>query len=570
MAKKFFQQISPMIWIIAYGAWLAFAYPYHLHFKEQITLFTGDWLPYLQKPAVIAEFSGDYLTQFFLLTGGGSFVLIDVLGILWLGMYLAFEKIGKKPNANWLALLPVATEAALLCHLEYPLSMVIGTTVAVWTFLAIACLKNKNVFFLAACVMGTALYPLIGAHFLVFVFLVLIEEIRRKSHWIFPVATLIIALATPLVASGFYYLTFQQAYFYPIIDRYLFKNPFLFLLTELSILTALILSYCKIKKVLLYCIIFIIKPLEVYLMCDFKEEYNLGLVSEAYFGNWDKVKSLSEKQKYSTYIRSYYGNLANAREGKLADELLKRYQPAHFGLFLEIHETDSYINLIAGVDALMECGDMAQAQHSAQLAMLFTPYQRSSRLARKLAEIAIANGEYSTAEKYLYLLSKNIIHCCWADENRLLIANDSAFSFSGQRAFLSQKDTLFYPNDWPASLTNLIESNPQNKTAADYLLCYHLLRKDLELFKSDYDTYYYPVFGDTPPDIYKEALLICLDEDDERQYADELRKYHIDKEVWNRSREFRSLLENSKLNEGKIRSTFATSYWFYYFFAQLK
>ena len=569
MAKKF-QPVIPLLFFAIYGVWLAFAYPYHLHFKEQITLFTGDWNFYLQKPAVIGEFLGDYLTQFYLLTGVSSIILTGLLLVLWLGIQVAFKKIGITRNTAWLALLPVAAEAALSCLLEYPLSMVVGSTVAVWTFVAMVYLKNKRVFFIIACIVGIILYLLIGAHFLLFIFLVLAEEIRRKNHWIIPVSTLMIALAIPLIASRFYYLTFPQAYFYPLIERYLLKKPFLFLLTETSMLAALILSCYKIKKVFLYIFILIVAPLEIYAMCDFKEEYNLGLTSEAYFGNWNKVKSLSEKQKYNTYLSAYYGNLANARDGKLADELLKQYQPAHFGLFLEISETGSYINLIASADALIECGDMAQAQHSALLSMLFTPHQRSSRMTRKLAEIAIANGEYPTAEKYLHLLSKTTLHHRWAEENRQLIASDTVFNFSGNRAFLSQRDTLFHANDWRASLINLIESNPLNKTAADYLLCYHLLRKDLKLFQADYDTYYYPTFGDTPSVIYQEALLICMSGDDEQQYVAKLRKYHINKEVWSKHQEFFTLLKNRQQNETKILSTFATSYWFYFFYAQLQ
>jgi hypothetical protein len=297
----------------------------------------------------------------------------------------------------------------------------------------------------------------------------------------------------------------------------------------------------------------------------------LGLSSEAYFGNWEKVKTMSNKAKYNTYLSSYYGNLVSAREGKLADELLTHYQAAHLGMFLAISETSSYINLMSAPDVLMQCGDMAQAQHSAMLSMLFTPHQCPSRMVRKLAEIAIINGEYSIAEKYLNILSKTTLHRKWANENKQLIASDTAkFVFSGKRAILSQKDTLVSPNDWRNTLINLLESNPQNKTAADYLLCYHLLRKDLELFKADYDSYYYETFGYTPSEIYQEAILLVLNKNDRQQYTDELKKYRISSNVWKLSQEFLSLLENRQQNEEKIRSTFVNSYWFYYFYAQIR
>ena len=559
------------LFFAVYGVFFFFFYPYHLQFKEQLILFGGDILPYLQKPAAISEFLGNYLTQFYLLTGVGSLTLMGFLLLLWAGSFFAFKRTGIVRNITLLALLPVAAEAALSCFTEYPLSMVIGAVAAVWMFVALSYLKNKTVFSFALLVTAVALYLLTGAHFLLFLLFAFIEQIRRKVHWILLAATAIIALATPFIASRFYYLTVSQAYFYPIIEHYLLKQPFLFLLTEVSLLAAFLLNFWRIKKLFLYCIILIIAPLEVYLMSDFKEEYNLGLSSEAYFGNWNKVEALSKKEKYNTYISAYYGNLANVRKGKLAEELLKQYQPAEFGLFFKIRETDSYINLMAAPDVLMECGDMAQAQHSAMLAMIFTPHQRSSRMVRKLAEIAIANGEYPVAGKYLNMLSKTALHRRWANENRELIANDTTtFEFSGKRAFLSQRDTLFVSNDWRAALVNLLESNPQNRKAADYLLCYHLLRKDLKFFKADYDAYYYPAFGNSPPELYQEALLMLLNNEDEGQRRVESRKYRINQLVWNRSNNFLSLFENTQRNDGIIRSSFSTSYWFYYFYAQMK
>jgi hypothetical protein len=164
------------------------------------------------------------------------------------------------------------------------------------------------------------------------------------------------------------------------------------------------------------------------------------------------------------------------------------------------------------------------------------------------------------------------LHRRWANENWQFIADDTTtFDFSGKRAFLSQHDILFSSNDWRTPLVNLLESNPHNKTAADYLLCFYLLRKDLEQFKVCYDAYYHPAFGSTvPPELYQEALLMCMDATNEQPYVAELQKYAIEQTVRNRSHEFLTLIENMQRNETQIRSTFATSYWFYYFFAQMK
>jgi hypothetical protein len=565
--------VIPVLFVFVAGwVFFFFFYPYHLFFKEQLILFVGgDWLSYFQKPAFPVEIAGDYLTQFYLLIGGGPTILMLVLAGAWLGLRMALKRVGVDRNAGLWALLPVVMEGSLSCQLEYPLSMIIGLILVALTFVLLTFIQNKILFRITGMVAVVALYLLAGAHFITFSLLIILHEIRHKRAFIYSLGVVLLTLATPVIASRYYLLTYTQAYYYPIIDRYLLEMPFLFLLTEAALLAAFFFVYYRCKRQIAFIVLVVTAPLSVYCMSDFQEESNLAFSCEAYFGHWKKVIQLSKANKYPTYLSAYYTNLAYAKAGQLPNHLLDYNQPGEYGLFLESKSTTSYIYEMASPDALMECNDMAQAQHSAMLAMLFTPHQRSSSMVRKLAGIAIANGEYPTAEKYLSMLSKTTLHRRWANENRQLIANDTAmFTFFGKRAFLSQRDTLFFTNDWRASLVNLLQSNPQNKTAIDYLLCYHLLRKDLKLFKADYDAYYYPTFGPVAPELYQQALLIGMDESDEQQYAAELRKYGIDREIWSRSREFLSLLEKAQRNEEKIRAAFSTSYWFYYFYAQMK
>ncbi|MDR1782698.1 MAG: DUF6057 family protein [Dysgonamonadaceae bacterium] len=551
--------LTPALFFIAFAAWYLFLCPYHLYFKEQLTLFDSRLTPYLDKPASICFFFSDYLTQFFLLTGVGCLIIVVLLVLFWLSISIAFKKIGLQQNAL-LALFPVAAEGALACLTEYPLAMLIGSIIATCIFIAICSIKNCNICRVLGFLSLIALYIVIGAHFLVFFLLFVALEIKKKRKPYFSLALLIVAITTPIIIGYFCYLTVNQSFFYPIIDRCLLKKPFLFLLTEASIIIAIFFDKIRYKAALTVAV-FGVAAAELSYLTDFKEEYNLGLTCEAYFGHDNKVKSLINSSKYATQLGSYYGNLIAAKEGKLADGLLKRFQPAYLGLFLEIRETDSYINLMSAPDALMQYGDMAQAQHSAMLAMLFTPHQHSSRMVRTLATIAITNGDYPIAEKYLDILCRTTFHKKWAEDNLKFIAEDTTFRYAGKRALLAQSDILFASNDWRRSIINLLQSNPQNGTAVDYLLCYSLLNKDLKQFKEDYETFYRPVFGLHPPTVYQEALIMTTEE-----YSE----YGINSDVQNRSDRFLTLYENALKNEHLIRSNFSESYWFYYFFAEIK
>ena len=351
------------------------------------------------------------------------------------------------------------------------------------------------------------------------------------------------------------------------------RQPFVFLLTEgfllLSLLPVFIFRQCK-QWIALFTVL-TLGTITITKAYNASEEKTLAFSSEAYFGHWGKVIRLNKDNSYPTYLSAYYTNLAYARQNKLCDELMLHYQPAFHGLLLQINESTGYIYAMASPDALMECGDMAQAQHSAMLAMTFTPHQRSSRMVRKLAEIAIINEDYSVAQKYLRMLSHTSLHRSWARERLELIKSgqcDSIPYWAHKRRMLPQQDTLFSANQWRTSLVNLIESNPQNKMAADYLLCFHLLNKDLQLFKKDYDRYYYPTFGSLPSRLYQEALIACMNEKENPQ--EQLKHYRISAKVYKDCLQYLSIYEDAKGDGRALEKLFGKTYWFYYYYAQLK
>lgn len=76
-----------------------------------------------------------------------------------------------------------------------------------------------------------------------------------------------------------------------------------------------------------------------------------------------------------------------------------------------------------------------------------------------------------------------------------------------KRSYLPQKDTLrLSSTDVVKSLHLLMEANPANQMARDYLLCFDLLMKDLSAFLKDYKRYH----TGAPNRLYAEALLIHL------------------------------------------------------------
>lgn len=550
-------------------------YPYHLYFKEQLTLFVmhSDYITaYLYKPAFLAEMAGDYLTQFYLLIGGGATILTFILVLLWWSIRSALKRLSIDRYAGLWALLPVVAEWALSCHIEYPLSMVIAITIVVWAYLAYASIKKKTVARIFGIIAVLCLYSLIGAHFVAFAILVAIYEIKNNRAFFYSLTVLSLVAIVPLVMSRFYYLTFNQAYFYPIIGGYMLQHHYMFLTTEIALLSAFILATYRVPLWIGIAVVSLCTSIGIKVMCDLKQEYVLAVSCEAYFGHWDNVLKMKGNDRYKTYIGAYYNNLALSREKRLPDEMMQFYQPAYHGLFLKINESVGYLNTMFSTDALMECGDMAQAQHSAMLAMTFTPHQRSSRMARKLVEIAIIDGDYDAANKFLWQLEHTSLHRKWALDRKQLLNNEVLCSVTSwvaeKRNLLPQTDTLFSPNEWFTSLRNLLESNPKNKVAVDYLLCFHLLDKNLTLFKEDYDRYYLPVFGYNPPRVYQEALIVSLGNSEDP--AGQLIRYHIMHQVYDNCVEYIALHNMANGDGSSLQEQYGKTYWFYYYYAQIK
>ena len=151
------------------ACWIFFfwLYPYHLYYKEQITLciLQSDFLQtYLQKPAFLTEICGDYLTQFFLWTGGGSSILTLTFLLTWSGLRIALARTGITRHTSLWALLPIIAEWALSCHLEYPLSMSLGLLFSIWTFTLPTLSTSARTRSILHSAMLILLYCSIGAH----------------------------------------------------------------------------------------------------------------------------------------------------------------------------------------------------------------------------------------------------------------------------------------------------------------------------------------------------------------------------------------------------------------------
>ena len=278
----------------------------------------------------------------------------------------------------------------------------------------------------------------------------------------------------------------------------------------------------------------------------FVNEKIIGLDIEVSREDWDKVVKRSKHDLHFTET-SYCYNLAHAMSGDLIHSVFDYVQDYANSLFLWI--SSDYSQFTSGLvgEAWFHLGDMTIAEQSAIIALQNSPNHNGVRYIERMARINLVSGEDGAAQKYLILLSKTLPYGKWAKQ--ILEGNpdeETRAWIQDARSKLSDKDFVYNTNYFRPVLLGLLEANPSNSAARQYLICYDLLSLDLESFMEDCTDEY----ADVP--IVQEAKLIWISIQNgmnESNYA----KYGISTTSANRMLSFMSAPDR-----------FKDTYWYYY------
>lgn len=236
---------------------------------------------------------------------------------------------------------------------------------------------------------------------------------------------------------------------------------------------------------------------------EFENEKLIAMDVETFRENWDKVLDLADDGLLYNEA-CYFQNLASAMKGQLPDKLLSRPQNQSNGLFLFVNEVTPFSNGAAG-ELWYHLGNMTLADQSSMVAMQSSPKHTGARFIQRLAMINLISEEYGAAEKYLKILDKTLVYHGWARSMMPGRQNDGTIEkLNDYRSRLIKKDRVAPGNHYYLLLKDLLEANPNNLLARDYLLCFELLSFDLETFMRDFDP------SEDKSHLYQEAALVWL------------------------------------------------------------
>lgn len=553
----------PLLFFVAIAVFCLVLASYRLGFKEQTSIFVldrGFVSDYLSDPGFLAVMAGDFLSRFYWFNGMAVVLTLLSLVSVWAGLKMLLERSGEFENASLLALLPVCAETVFAVYLNYPVSATIGLALSVWCAVLFSGIRIGNATLIIALAFGTSLlFVLAGGHALTFALLLLT---MRYREWRKTLPAAVIGIGLMLLVGRFYNLNLIQTLIWPVPNEYIV--PPLSCLAIVPLLSVLCLVAGKRLSAFVCSLTACLALVPVFfLVRNERLESSIRLGTTAYRQEWDKVRELSESADSNSPYSTYYRNLCYAREGRLADELFRHPQNLGDGLFLSLQRGSSYLASFFYIDGLLEMGDVSQATDAALLGQTVMPSRFSTRMLRYLSEIAVLTGDYNVARKYLDILSLTPMHRRWARELRNCVDSDSLPErLQRWRSRAALADRTVAQGDWRASLKNIADLNPMNRTAVDYLLCSMLLDKRGKSFEGYYERYWLDKldrYYEVPP-VYQQALLVNAYSDD--SFREIIGKYRIAGSVAERYMRFQNALERSNGNLSAL-GEYKDTYWYY-------
>ena len=238
---------------------------------------------------------------------------------------------------------------------------------------------------------------------------------------------------------------------------------------------------------------------------DFILEKDFAVDCEYYFGNHDKVIKMVEGSDRWTDQMLFFYNLVQAQRGELPDHLLK-FTNNILGTFYQIGSDTPMLTIRNMNELYWALGDMTFTERAAMMTNVFSNDNRNVRMMRRLAECNIVSGDTLAAEKYLRILDKTLVYRKWAGNVRQYGKD----IYRKKMEMVNHHDTISITDNAHFLMMQLLDANPGNTVALDYILCSDLLLKDITNFKRDYDRYCMDQGKPRMKALYQEALCIYL------------------------------------------------------------
>lgn len=576
----------------------------HYHFQQLGFLTTYDFFHgYAVYAGGIADYTAEFISQFFSFNLWGSFLIVAVAALQGLIAMDLVTRLKGKTNLAFSAFAVVFLLGVMVvCDYRYPYYVTIRLLYAFLFTWGFYLLKSKYSKISLYCwpLLATLLFYLASGPAL-FVFtlstILMLATTEKTGIWAkASVAYLVFAALAPYVGYKFIfqttllnlyritvvkppellaYVTFYQLFIYYALLPLLLA-VFLFLIPRGKNVQAVPVNKGKnAEKIRMHKRPAIVLSLQLiafstisYVLFVYSHEpLKKNLLRVEYYaenGDWHKVLKTAEDITAYDFKVNFHVNRAYAHLGKLPDQLFNYPQLLGInGLFFDNSNMNGSFTM-PNSDLYYDLGFMSESQHWAFEGQTLMP--NSPRILKRLVMINLINRKYDLAEQFLNVLDKNMLYHDWVDQHRRFVA-DTALTNTDKVIAEKRK---FNPNKRYVhtnaldDLKLLFETNKANRFAYDYLITYCILESDLNEFMN-YIPYHISYNIKTLPRSWAEMLSVYILKN--KTIPPFMTQETISKECMQKLMKFNAATKQFKndLKAGQeaLRNDFEDTYWYY-------
>ncbi len=554
--------------------------PYQLCQLEHTNLFVADWdwfVPFLERTGGISRWLGTWGMQFFDETVMGSMAFAVPVVLLFVVMAGLMRNLGKSMSVwiPWATGVSVCQLLSLYDHNFY-WSGALALTLALaglWLVFLFKEPVRSRLFLLGIPIvvwgLGAVACVYVSAGIILF---------AQKENWLMTLAapsalylsTIALIHFTGVVVDLGFLLT--PACYYESISEMPIYHWATWGVTLLCLLLARGVMYVSWKKPItgwaICCTGWLIPSALLVQMagnfCNTSNQDIWRLNHHAYMEDWDAILNFVSDKPMNNYLFMNYANMALANKGELANRAFHYYPKGMNSLLTTVNSTGT-VRLLAS-DIHYTVGCIAEAQQHAFEAQVTFPQSMGIQTMKRLVKTNLIFGHHAVAEKYLSLIAKTTFHRKWAQKYSQFLHNDQAIEADAElgekRRSLSQQNRFAMFYGWTPELQDILEVNPENRKAKEYLGLSFLMNKDLKGFQLFLDKYYGTGKDRTLPLSFQQAVM-ALDQ------PDKVKAYNVSSSVKEQYAQFMRQYAQNRQNpnlKNVMHRSFGHTVWYYLIF----
>lgn len=557
--------LFPGLFALAIFLFFRLAYPCHVYNQEQFQLFQFTWRYFVETLAVpggFADWCGRFLTQFFYYSAAGSLILALLIAAIQAAT-AAFAG-NLSPLGYALTFIPPVILLIFFCDADAMPCTLVAVLLSLLCALVVIRIRPSFLRNCIAVVATAILYFLLGPLSVLFIVACSVRE-RKLLPGLLMAAVFALCLVCLHKAMGYPYYRLLYGINYYRFHHHLPAWPWIAAAAE-----GLIMAVSPMLKrqgkawegSAAFAAVMVLGALGIFLSYDDEMETYLKYDFLTRRFQWNAILAEALKDNPQKPFEMASVNLALVKTGN-AHRMFDFYQNGPDGLLPPY--TNDYIHPLIPSEAFFQLGMINSCQrYTFEAQELIPDFQKSARAYKRLAETNLVNGNHKVAGKYLKTLEKTLFYRGWARTRMALCGNDEAVDADPGYGYLRSvrlhdHDFLFNRQAMETMLGYLVQENPDNHMALEYLLAWNLLDKNLKGFVRFCPFEGYP--GGVPR-CYQEAFL--LDFADTAQSLDNVPAF-IDPAVVDSFNLFMREHGGGTPPETLARQ-FGNTYWFYYFY----